>query len=278
MKRKITVFLLVATFLLVSTMLFSFVEGTMPQEGRGELKSISHRGASAYAPENTMAAFRKGVDMHSDFIEIDVQLSKDGVPIIIHDDTLDRTTDGEGSVSAYTLKELKSLDAGSWFGEEYSNERIPTLDEVLEEFGGKISILVELKSPELYPGVEEKVASALKDHHLVNSNKNDIIIQSFNHASIQKSKELLPEIPHGVLVGNNWANVSDRQLEEFATYADYMNPNFNIVTKELVERVHNVGMKMYPYTIKKQSEADKLYRLGVDGIITDYPEYANIGE
>ena len=156
-----------------------------------------------------MTAFAKGVEMGADFIELDVQMTKDGVPVVIHDNTVDRTTDGYGNITTYTLEELKSLDAGSWFSKEFAGERIPTFDEVLVELGGKTNILIELKSPEYYPGIEEKVANALKEHNLVMANSHQIVIQSFNHESVKKSKELLPEIPHGVLVGKDWENVSD---------------------------------------------------------------------
>lgn len=278
MKRIVTTIILAAILLLVSATAYSFAAEEGRNRGQGELTSIAHRGASAYAPENTMAAFEKAVEMGADYIEVDVQMSRDGVPVIFHDDTLERTTNGEGSLSVYTLEELKSLDAGSWFDKEFAGETIPTLDEVLAAYGGRIKILVELKSPELYPGIEEKVVEALKKHHLVNPGSDDIIIQSFNHASVMKSKQLLPEIPHGVLVGKDWKNVSDRQLEEFASYADYFHPNLNIVTSELVDRVHQTGMTINPYTITKKSEAKKLYDLGVDGLITDYPEYTDRSE
>ncbi|CAM5215192.1 Glycerophosphoryl diester phosphodiesterase OS=Ureibacillus acetophenoni OX=614649 GN=SAMN05877842_105182 PE=4 SV=1 [Ureibacillus acetophenoni] len=257
MKKIIMAISIVALLIIVTVTAtaLTFAEEKLSVNGQEKMISIAHRGASAYAPENTMAAFAKGVEMGADYIEIDVQMSKDGIPIIIHDDSLDRTTNGTGNINDYTLEELKSLNAGSWFGKEFSGETIPTFDEVLEEFGGKVSILIELKYPEIYPGIEEKVAKALKEHKLIENNSDKIIIQSFNHASVQKSKQLLPEILHGVLVGKDWGEVSDKQLEEFSEYADYFNPNFNIVTAELVERVHLADMIIYPYTVKHESEA-----------------------
>ncbi|KGR79859.1 glycerophosphodiester phosphodiesterase [Ureibacillus manganicus] len=274
MKKTVTVIFLSVIIIIgtVTATVLSFAEETIIVDAQENMINIAHRGASAYAPENTMAAFTMSVEMGADYIEFDVQMTKDGIPVVIHDLTVDRTTNGYGSLNTYTLDKLKSLDAGSWFSKEFAGETIPTLDEVLTEFGGKISILIELKFPEVYPGIEVKVANALKEHNLVSANSNQIIIQSFNHESIKLSKELLPDIPHGVLVRNDWKGVSDRQLEEFATYADYFNPNFNMVTAELVERVHFNNMTMFPYTIKKQSLASKLYNLGVDGIITDDPD------
>ncbi len=266
----IVIFLIILSFGVTAT--FSAISGGYTDESRNKIMNIAHRGASGYAPENTLAAFDKAVEMQADYIEIDVQLSKDDLPVVIHDDTLDRTTNGTGTISAYTLQELKSLDAGSWFDKKYTGEKIPSLNEVLEMYGEKINILIELKSPELYPGVEEKVAEALAKYKLDTSN--NIVIQSFNHPSVIKSAELLPEITHGVLAGENYKNVTDQQLQEFATYAEYFNPNLKIVSSELVNKVHQAGMKISPYTIKTESEAERLYKFGVDGLITDYPDYA----
>jgi len=200
-------------------------------------------------------------------------MTSDGRLVAIHDTTIDRTTNGTGSVGDYTLEEFRQLDAESWFGEQFAGEQIPTFEEILDRYRGKIGILIELKSPELYPGVEEKVADALIERNMHKPNNHKIIIQSFNHASVQKSKELVPNIPHGVLTGLSWADVTDEQLAEFAAYADFFNPNMNIVTHELVEKVQDKGMKMYPYTVRTQEQADNLFELGVDGIITDFPEY-----
>lgn len=263
-------FLIILSFGVTAT--FSIISGGDTDESRNKIMNIAHRGASGYAPENTLAAFDKAVEMQADYIEIDVQLSKDDLPVVIHDDTLDRTTNGTGNVSAYTLEELRSLDAGSWFDKKYAGEKIPSLNEVLEMYGEKINILIELKSPELYPGVEEKVAEALAKYKLDTSN--NIVIQSFNHPSVIKSAELLPEITHGVLAGENYKNVTDQQLQEFAAYAEYFNPNLKIVSSELVDNVHQAGMKISPYTIKTKAEAERIYKFGVDGLITDYPDYA----
>ena len=235
--------------------------------------NVAHRGASGHAPENTMAAFHKGFEMKADYIEIDVQMTKDGELIAIHDTTVDRTTNGTGAVGSLTFEEIRQLDAGSWFGPEFAGEKVPTFEEILDAFRGKVGILIELKAPELYPGIEEKVAEALKERNLHRPNNEKIIIQSFNHESMQTSKELLPNVPHGVLAGASWADVTEEQLAEFATYADYFNPNMNIVTHDLVADVHEADMKIYPYTSRSQEQALRLFDLGVDGIITDYTEH-----
>ncbi|WHX24614.1 glycerophosphodiester phosphodiesterase family protein [Virgibacillus halodenitrificans] len=242
-------------------------------DSKSQVANVAHRGASGHAPENTMAAFDKAFKMKADYIEIDVQMTEDGELVVIHDTTVNRTTNGVGNIKDLTLEQVEQLDAGSWFSNTFSGERIPTFEEVIDTYRGKIGILIELKSPELYPGIEEKMAEVLKERKMDRPNNNKIIIQSFNHTSVQASKELLPNIPHGVLAGMSWKDVTDEQLAKFATYADFFNPNLNIVSPELLQRVHTHDMKMYPYTVRIQEQADNLLQLGVDGIITDFPEY-----
>ncbi|MFD2658245.1 glycerophosphodiester phosphodiesterase [Gracilibacillus thailandensis] len=275
MKRFLSIFF-ISSILMTSFAVPAFAnekELSISKQDQQKMVNVAHRGASAHAPENTMAAFHKGVEMKSDYIEIDVQMTADEELVIIHDTTVNRTTNGTGAVGDLTLEEIRSLDAGSWFSEEFAGEKIPTFEEVLDAFRGKVGILIELKSPELYPGMEEKVANALKERNMDHSKNKKIIIQSFNHGSMELSKELLPEIPHGVLAGLSWAGVTDEQLEAFATYADYFNPNQNIVTPTLVDHVHEAGMQIMPYTSRSQEQANRLFNLGVDGIITDYPEH-----
>lgn len=268
MIRKLTVLALSAIFIMSM-----FTVPAFASNGKSEMVNVAHRGASGHAPENTMAAFEKAFEMKADYIEIDVQMTRDGRLVAIHDTTVNRTTNGNGCVGDYTLEEIQQLDAGSWFGEEFAGEQIPTFEEIIDEYRGKIGILIELKSPELYPGMEEKVAEALIERNMQKPNNDKIIIQSFNHESVQQSKELLPNIPHGVLAGVTWADVTDEQLAQFATYADFFNPNMNIVTDDLVNRVHLAGMEIYAYTVRTQKQADNLFERGVDGIITDFPEY-----
>ncbi|PAV31045.1 glycerophosphodiester phosphodiesterase [Virgibacillus profundi] len=275
MKRKFTIMSLATIFFMsmFSAPVFAADGESQTMQQQQKMVNIAHRGASGHAPENTMSAFEKALEMKADFIEIDVQMTRDGKLVAIHDTTVDRTTNGTGSVGDYTLEELQQLDAGSWFGEEFAGEQIPTFEEIIDRYRGKIGILIELKSPGLYPGVEENAAEALIQRNMHQPNNGKIIIQSFNHESVQLSKGFLPNIPHGVLAGLTWADVTDEELEQFAAYADFFNPNMNIVTDELVDRTHTAGMQMYPYTVRTQEQADNLFELGVDGIITDFPEY-----
>lgn len=262
---------------LAFTLLFSPLSQAFAAETTGDLRkvdNVAHRGASAYAPENTIAAFDKAVEMKADYIEIDVQRSKDGKLVLIHDTTVDRTTDGSGKVGNLTFKELRNLDAGSWKGEQFAGAQIPTFDEILDRYHGRIGILIELKAPELYPGIEENVAKELKERNLDKPQNEKIIVQSFNHESMKKMNELLPKVPIGVLTSSR-ADATEQALQEFLTYADYFNPSYGIVTEDLVNQVHSLGMKIGSWTVRSQEAADFLLDVGVDAIITDYPDYVD---
>ncbi|MFL0584755.1 glycerophosphodiester phosphodiesterase [Solibacillus silvestris] len=269
--------LLVGTGMALSLLLSPFSQSFAEQPTVGERKQVSnvaHRGATAYTPENTIAAFDLAVDMKADYIEIDVQRSKDGELVLIHDTTVDRTTDGTGKVGDLTLEQLRSLDAGSWKGEQFAGEPIPTFEEILDHYHGKIGILIELKAPELYPGIEEQVAAALIERNLHKPQNEKIIIQSFNFESIKKMDQLLPKVPIGVLTSNR-ADTTLEALQEFSTYADWFNPSYGIVTKELVNQVHSLGMQIGSWTVRSQEAADFLFEMGVDAIISDYPDYVD---
>ncbi|WP_066059993.1 glycerophosphodiester phosphodiesterase [Robertmurraya korlensis] len=263
----------VAFSLLFSPFSQAFAEEPTVGE-RKQVDNVAHRGATGYAPENTVAAFDLAVDMKADYIEIDVQRSKDGELVLIHDTTVDRTTNGTGKVGDLTFEQLRSLDAGSWKGEQYVGEPIPTFDEILDRYRGKVGILIELKAPELYPGIEEQVAEALTERNLDKPQNEKIIIQSFNFESMKKTNELLPQVPIGVLTSNR-AHTTPEALQEFSTYADWFNPSYGIVTEELVKNVHSLGMKIGSWTVRSQAAGDFLLDMKVDAIITDYPDYVD---
>ncbi|MED4074587.1 glycerophosphodiester phosphodiesterase [Priestia endophytica] len=268
---------LLASAGLAFTLLFSPLSQAFAAETIGDLRkvdNIAHRGASAYAPENTIAAFDKAVEMKADYIEIDVQRSKDGKLVLIHDTTVDRTTDGSGKVGNLTFKELRNLDAGIWKGEQFAGAQIPTFDEILDRYHGKIGILIELKAPELYLGIEENVAKELKERNLDKPQNEKIIVQSFNHKSMKKMNEFLPKVPIGVLTSSS-ADTTEQALQEFSTYADYFNPSYGIVTEDLVNQVHSLGMKIGSWTVRSQEAAAFLLDVGVDAIITDYSDYVD---
>jgi glycerophosphoryl diester phosphodiesterase len=268
---------LIGTGFALTLMLSPFQQALAAEPTTGELRqfdTVAHRGAAGYAPENTIAAFDKGLEMKADYIEIDVQRSKDGELVVIHDTTVDRTTDGTGKVGELTIEELRSLDAGSFKGEQFAGEKIPTFDEILDRYHGKIGILIELKAPELYPGIEEAVAQELKERNLDKPQNDKIIIQSFNFESMKKMDALLPKVPIGVLTSSS-LHTTEAALLEFAKYADLFNPSYGLVSKELVDKVHSLGMEIQSWTVRSPKAAQFLIDMKVDGIITDYPDYVD---
>jgi len=273
MNKKLLIGTGVALSLLFSPISQAFAAEPTTGE-RKQVDNIAHRGATGYAPENTVAGFDLAVDMKADYIEIDVQRSKDGELVVIHDTSVDRTTDGTGKVGDLTFDYLRSLDAGSWKGEQFAGEPIPTFEEILDRYHGKVGILIELKAPELYPGIEEQVADKLKERNLDKPQNEKIIIQSFNFESMKTMDQLLPNVPIGVLTSNR-ADTTAEALQEFSAYADWFNPSYGIVTEELVNQVHSLGMQIGSWTVRSQDAADFLFEMDVDAIITDYPDYVD---
>lgn len=244
-----------------------------------DVATIAHRGASAYAPENTLAAVRLGIRMRSDLVEIDVQQTKDGELVVVHDNTLERTTDAEQKfpdrgpwrISDFTLAEIRTLDAGSWKAPEFAGERVPTLAEVLDVLHRSPSgLLLEAKSPELYPGITERIADELRsrpswvrpDHKA-----RHLVVQSFNWDFIRDFHGLLPRVQVGVLGAPSVA-----ELAEVATYSNQVNPHHGQATPEYIEAVHAHGMRINPYTVNEAPLMRTLIDRGVDGIISDRPD------
>lgn len=243
--------------------------------------NTAHRGASAYAPENTLAANQVAIEMSSDWIESDVQLSKDGVPILMHDTTLSRTTNVEQlfptrapwRVADFTLAEIKTLDAGSWKGPEWAGEPVPTLAEMVEQVRpSRSGILMELKAPELYPGIEQKVADVFASYpgYLTSALANGrLAVQSFNWDSMKRYKQVQPGVPVGLL-----GTPTAAQLPTL-TWAQQVNPNHGALTADYVASVHALGMEVHTWTVDREADMNRVLALGVDGVITNRPDVLN---
>jgi len=245
--------------------------------------NVGHRGASGYAPEHTIPAYELAKDMKADYIELDLQMTKDGHLVALHDETLDRTTNGTGYVKDHTLAEIKQLDAGSWFNEAYPQYakpgykglKVPTLEEVLDHFGHSVNYYIETKSPETYPGMEEKLLETLKRHHLIgpNAKPGQVIIQSFSPDSLKKVHQLDPGIP---LVQLLWyeqpAQITDQELSEIHTYAIGVGPNFNKIDRAYVQKVRQHGLLIHPYTVNEKADMKRLIDWGVTGMFTNFPD------
>jgi len=232
---------------------------------------FAHRGFSSIAPENTLAAFQKAVEIDADGIELDVQLSADGEIMVIHDTKLERTTNGIGKVSNHPLSSLKALDAGSWFSNEYKDVSIPTLGEVFSLIPKEMLINVELKSdPDQVKTLPEKVVSLIKE----NKNQQQILISSFNHEMLREIQKHLSGIMIGLLaqpslLGFKTRNISSKQIQH-----DALHPYFRDVNSGLIKRYNNKGRRIHTYTVNKEEQMRKLFKMGVHGIFTDHPDRA----
>lgn len=234
-----------------------------------DMLSFAHRGASSVAPENTRAAFAKGVELQADYLECDVHLSKDGELVIMHDDRVDRTTNASGYISDFTLAELRNLDVGSTYSEEFAGESIMTLNELIEEFYEQVGLLIELKNPQAYPGIEEKVVSLLLEYEDVSS----IIIQSFDVESMRKIHALLPDLQVGVLIRPTESFLSTKSIEDLTSFATYINFNVSFVNKRMVNKIHDQGGKVLVWSKKDKKLVTKAQKYGVDGVITDFSNW-----
>jgi len=241
--------------------------------------NTAHRGAMGYAPENTLAAFRLGVELGSDLIEADVQRSKDGVLVLMHDTTLSRTTDVEQVfpdrapwlVSDFTYEEIQQLDAGSWFSEEYAGEPVPTLAEMVRLVRpSRAGILMELKSPALYPGIEEQVAEEFASFpgYVTSAVRAErLVVQSFDWDSMARYHQVQPSVPVGLL-----GRPREELLPELSTWADQINPSFRTYDADYVDTVHELGMEVHTYTVNEPADMHLVLDRGVDGVITNFPD------
>lgn len=246
--------------------------------------TVGHRGAPAYAPENTLASVDKAHALGIDWVENDVQRTKDGKLVVLHDTTLSRTTDVEDrfpdrspwNVSDFTLKEIKTLDAGGWFGSEFKGERIPTLDEYLDRItrNGQ-DLLLELKSPELYPDIEQQTLDGLRRGGWLDRKHTDsrLIIQSFNKSAIAKVHQQNPAVKTGFL-----GTPKTSELKDYAKFADQINPTSADATKSYVDAVHALKgphdktMEVFTWTVDDATAARKVADTGVDGVISNKPD------
>ncbi len=214
---------------------------------------IAHRGASAYEPENTLRSFRRAIEMKADMIEFDVRLSRDGHLVIVHDERVERTTNGDGLVKEKTLNELRRLDAGK-------GERVPTLEEVINFARGKTGFVIELKEP----GTEEGVISLVKEDGIIG----DVFIVSFHRDLIKSVKDLGPRIRTGLILYSSPDPI--RLAKE--CLADAVAPFHDFVVKDLVQEAHNSNLILITWTVDSREEAERLKDMGVDGIVTNKPD------
>ena len=230
-------------------------------------KIIAHRGNASGAPENTLEAFRHAVDIGAHGVELDVQLARDGVPVVIHDETLERTTDGTGAVAAHSAAEITALSAGLWFDPPFPRARVSTLDAVLEALAPTgLEIHLELKTANHpYPGLAEAVAELVRRRALADR----VMISSFNHHTLLEVKRCAPELPLAALLyGRMIAPWDYALLHGFQG----LHPEYRSVDADLAGNCRERGLSLRAYTVDDPEAARRLMALGLDGIMTNVPE------
>jgi glycerophosphoryl diester phosphodiesterase len=231
--------------------------------------TIAHRGASGHAPENTMASFRRAVELGATFIETDLQITRDAQVIAIHDPTLDRTTTGRGQVHLLTLQQIRALDAGAWYGDgrsgEFAGERVPTLDEILD-FANEQDVIfyLEIKSGPAW-GVEHAVVAALRDQGA----SARVVILSFDPHAIDSIFRLDTTMMTGFLCEHPSNDLVERTVRAGARQ---LVARGDLITPGIVEKAHHAGLQVVAWTINEPEQMRRLIADGVEGIITDYPD------
>ncbi|MCO7248114.1 glycerophosphodiester phosphodiesterase [Halomonas sp. Mc5H-6] len=262
---------------------------------------IAHRGASGHAPESTMAAYELAHEWGVDYLELDAQLSSDGEVVVFHDDTIDRTSDGEGAINDYTLEELKALDTGTWFNEanpdsasdDFAGAEMLTLDELFEHFGHDARYYIETKSPQLNPGLEEALVEKLEEHDMIESGR--VLVQSFEQDSLLKVQALNADVPLIQLVWYypseeedstlvEWtgvtpgpAEITDEDFQAVADYAVGIGTNYiydgrEVIDADFIQQAQENGLPVHVYTINETEEMERLMDMGVNGLFTNYPD------
>lgn len=224
---------------------------------------MAHRGASRYAPENTLAAFRLALEHRAPAVECDVQRTKDGHLVIIHDQTVNRTTDGGGPVADYTLDDLRRLDAGGWFAPEFAGERIPLLEEVLAVVRGRALLKLEIKNgPAFYEGIERQILDALRRYEV----EDDVLLISFDHPSVRTVRSLSPRVATGVLYA---ARLIDGPAAARAAGADALCIQWGFATEDVVAQAHAAGLGVFVWTVDEEEAVRRCLAGGVDGITSN---------
>ncbi|HAF62801.1 MAG TPA: glycerophosphodiester phosphodiesterase [Anaerolineaceae bacterium] len=226
---------------------------------------FAHRGASKYAPENTLASFRKAMDMGAQALELDVTLSRDGTVVVIHDDTVDRISNGNGEVGDLTLAQIQALDAGSWFSVELTGERIPTLEEVFDLVGKQALINIELKNAKKRnTELVQKVAALVKAHNV----QETVIFSSFIPKNVRLTRALLPECPVGLLTLPGFLGKLEMVL--FPNNSpDLIHPHHSNVSAAFIEKQHARMRRVNTYTVNDADLMRTLIGWDVDGFFCD---------
>lgn len=230
---------------------------------------IGHRGASAYAPENTLAAFDRALALGCRYIEFDVMLSADGEPFVFHDESLRRTTNGQGEIGLVSAEYLQSLDAGKWFSKQFAGEKIPHFRDVLKWLTfTDSSANIEIKP---YPGKAEETTVAVLSHisRYWPQAKPLPLLSSFDHTALTFCRSLSPEMPIGLLL-DEWDKNWLAKAKDLQCYSVHINRR--VLTAARSQEIKKAGFKLFVYTVNRKRQANKLFDWGVDAVFSDYPD------
>ncbi|SIR01515.1 glycerophosphoryl diester phosphodiesterase [Alkalispirochaeta americana] len=232
------------------------------------MRIIAHRGASGYAPENTLPAMERAIQQNAQGLELDVQLTADGQVVVIHDWTLDRTTSGTGAVKDLSLKEIQAHDAGSWKDSSFAGTRVPTLQEVIDLIPDTLLLNVEIKIQAFdRRDIETPVVDILKK----NNRLEHTVISSFNHECLSKVHQLDKTVKLGCLYEANLMNpleyFEQMGVEFYSVHLDH-----DYVSAPIVDLFHAQGLQVYSWTVNTRETAQALQGMGIDGVITNYPD------
>jgi len=232
------------------------------------VKIYGHRGTLKYAPENTIEAFQVAIDQGADGFELDTMLSSDGIPVVIHDRSLVRTTNRTGFVDHHSVSSLKDLDAGSWFSPNFIDTEIPCLEEVMEHFGHQCEINIELKNMHHpFDALPEKVCALVKKFDLIES----VLLSSFVPYNLVRVRKILPGVRVALLVTDDMLGrmLASRLMRR--TSPDFIHPHHAICTQRFISNQHRMGRRINTWTVNDASMITSLIEKGIDGIITDDP-------
>jgi len=229
---------------------------------------FGHRGASRYAPENTIAAFDRAISQGARAFELDTMLTSEGVPVVTHDDTLDRTTNGSGKVNKKSIDEIRDLDAGSHFSKEFVGEKIPLLEEVLERYKNRILINIELKN---YHSPKDDLARIVLQMVKSAGMLDNVIFSSFLPRNLKILRSLQPAAKVALLTPKGILGIIFRSALFFGQSPEIIHPSFHVVTRETIENEHRRGRRVNVWTVNDPQTTKNLIDWGVDGIITDDP-------
>ncbi len=232
---------------------------------------FAHRGASGHAPENTIAAFNLAVSQGAPAIEFDVRLTADKIPVIFHDSSVSRTTNGSGKIHKHSLEELKSLNAGAAFGSAYPDLKIPTLDEALSGLDSNTFYNIELKNNySLFDDLPKIVARFILEHHA----ENHVLISSFNPVALSRIAKILPTVPRGLLLHKSSRVDLCLLFPHLISGFQSIHLSFSTVTRERVYAIHQFDKRVYTYTLNHPADIHHALNCGVDGFFTDDPPLA----